>query len=293
MEYRMRRADGGYCWISDRGALIRDADGTAYRAAGSITDISARKLAEQQRRALEEQLRQTQKAEALGTLAGGIAHDINNTLVPILGTVDLLLLDAADEETTQSLNDIQSAAGKIKDLVRQILAFSRHGGSERTKVDLAAEVASTLRMLRSMVPTTISLEFDSRIESCSATVNQTQLHQVMMNIVSNAASAIGSDKGWVRISLDHVEVNDVRKIADEHVSAGLFCRISIVDSGPGIAPDAMARLFDPFFTTKGVGEGTGLGLSVVQGILREHHGFIEASNEPNAGARFDVYFPTC
>jgi PAS domain S-box-containing protein len=293
MEYRMRRADGGYCWISDRGALIRDADGTAYRAAGSITDISARKLAEQQRRALEEQLRQTQKAEALGTLAGGIAHDINNTLVPILGTVDLLLLDAADEETTQSLNDIQSAAGKIKDLVRQILAFSRHGDSERTKVDLAAEVAGALRMLRSMVPTTISLELDSRTESCSATVNQTQLHQVMMNIVSNAASAIGSDKGWVRISLDQVEVNDVRKIADEHVSAGLFCRISIVDSGPGIAPDAMARLFDPFFTTKGVGEGTGLGLSVVQGILREHHGFIEASNEPNAGARFDVYFPTC
>jgi PAS domain S-box-containing protein len=293
MEYRMHQADGGYCWISDRGAVIRDADGIPYRAAGSITDISARKLAEQQRRTLEEQLRQTQKADALGTLAGGIAHDINNTLVPILGTVDLLLYDAADEEMTESLKDIHGAATKIKDLVRQILAFSRNGGSEREEVDLVAEIGSALRMLRAMVPTTISLDFEPKLERFTATVNQTQIHQVMMNLVSNAASAIGSDKGAIRIAIDQVEVNDARKIADQQVSAGMFCRISIVDSGPGIAADVMARLFDPFFTTKKVGEGTGLGLSVVQGIVREHHGFIEVSNEPDAGARFDIYFPTC
>jgi PAS domain S-box-containing protein len=293
MEYRMRRADDSYCWISERGGVIRDSEGRAYRAAGSITDISARRLAEQQRRTLEEQLRQTQKSEALGTLAGGIAHDINNTLVPILGTVDLLLYDAADEEMTESLKDIHGAATKIKDLVRQILAFSRNGGSERRETDLVAEVGSALRMLRAMVPTTISLDFESKLESFTAAVNQTQIHQVMMNLVSNAASAIGSDKGAIRISVDRVEVNDARKIADQHVSAGLFCRISIVDSGPGIAADVMARLFDPFFTTKGVGEGTGLGLSVVQGIMREHHGFIEVSNEPDTGARFDVYFPAC
>ncbi|WP_119300109.1 ATP-binding protein [Dongia deserti] len=293
MEYRMRRADNSYCWISDRGAVIRDAEGRACRAAGSITDISPRKLAEQQRRALEEQLRQTQKSEALGTLAGGIAHDINNTLVPILGTVDLMLYDASDEQMTESLKDIQNAATKIRDLVRQILAFSRNGGSERSEIDLVAEVGVALRMLRSMVPTTISLDFDPRIERFDAAVNQTQLHQVIMNLVSNAASAIGSNKGAVRISVDEIEVNDARKTAEQHVSAGKFCRISIVDSGSGIAPDVMARLFDPFFTTKGVGKGTGLGLSVVQGIVREHHGFIEVSNEPGAGAKFDVHFPSC
>jgi len=293
MEYRMRRADGSYCWISDRGAVIRDADGRAYRAAGSITDISARKLAEQQRRALEEQLRQTQKAEALGTLAGGIAHDINNTLVPILGTVDLLLCDAADGETSESLKDIQGAALKIKDLVRQILAFSRHSGSDQEQVDLVAEVGGALRMLRSMVPTTISLDFESKLGSAAAAVNETQIHQIMMNLVSNAAGAIGPDKGSIRIVIDEAEVKDARKIADQHVSAGRFCRISVIDTGPGIASDVMARLFDPFFTTKAVGEGTGLGLSVVQGIVREHHGFIEVSNEPDAGARFDIYFPAC
>ncbi|HEV8391082.1 MAG TPA: ATP-binding protein, partial [Dongiaceae bacterium] len=293
MEYRMRRADGSYCWISDRGAVIRDAEGYPYRAAGSITDISARKLAEQQRRTLEEQLRETQKAEALGTLAGGIAHDINNTLVPILGTVDLLLFDADDDEATESLQDIQVAATKIKELVQQILTFSRNGGSERVEVDLVAEVSSALRMLRAMVPTTISLELETKLERSRAAVNQTQIHQVMMNLIGNAAGAIGSDKGVIRILIDETEVNDARKIADQHVSAGTFCRISIVDTGPGIASDVMARLFDPFFTTKKVGEGTGLGLSVVHGIMREHHGFIEASNEPGAGARFDIYFPTC
>lgn len=293
MEYRMRRADDSYCWISDRGAVIRDGEGRACRAAGSITDISARKLAEQQRRTLEEQMRQTQKAEALGTLAGGIAHDINNTLVPILGTVELLLCDAADHDMAESLTDIQSAATKIRDLVRQILAFSRNGGSEREEIEMVAAIGSALRMLRSMVPTTISLEFESKVERLNATVNQTQLHQVMMNLIGNAASAIGSSKGAIRTSIDEVEVKDARKTADQHVLAGRFCRISIVDSGTGIAADIMARLFDPFFTTKGVGEGTGLGLSVVQGIVCEHHGFIEVGNEPDAGARFDVYFPAC
>jgi PAS domain S-box-containing protein len=292
-EYRMRRADGSYCWISDRGALIRDGDGRAYRAAGSITDISARKLAEQQRRALEEQLRQTQKAEALGTLAGGIAHDINNTLVPILGTVDLLLYDAAEGEMSESLKDIQGAAMKIKDMVRQILAFSRNSSPEQEQIDLVPEVGRALRMLRSMVPTTISLDLECALASAPAAVTETQLHQVMMNLISNAAGAIGSDKGSIRIMIDLAEIKDASKTADQHVSAGTFCRISVIDSGPGIAPDVMPRLFDPFFTTKAVGEGTGLGLSVVQGIVREHHGFIEVSNEPGAGARFDIYFPTC
>jgi PAS domain S-box-containing protein len=291
MEYRMRRADGSYCWLSDRGALIRDPDGRPCRAAGSVTDISARKLAEQQRRELEEQLRQTQKAEALGTLAGGIAHDINNTLVPILGTVDLLLYDAADEEMTESLKDIQSAAGKIKDLARQILAFSRNEGSSCAHIDVVAELNGSLRMLRAMVPTTISLELESSLERFEAGASQTQIHQIIMNLVSNAASAIGPDKGFIRIVLEPVEIKDVRTIADHHVDPGTFCRISVIDSGPGISPDVKARVFDPFFTTKAVGEGTGLGLSVVQGIVREHHGFVEAGNEPGAGARFDVYLP--
>ncbi|HEY3145949.1 MAG TPA: ATP-binding protein, partial [Dongiaceae bacterium] len=292
IEYRLRRADGNYCWVSDRGAVIRDADGRPYRAAGSLTDISARKLAEQSRRVLEDQLQQAQKIEALGTFAGGIAHDINNTLIPIIGTVDLLLMDTPnDSELGESLQDVMSAAVKVKDLVRQILAFSRHEGLERGTIDMGKEMAGILRMLRAMVPSTIALDLYARGEDLTCKVNTTQLHQVIMNLVSNAVGAIGANRGSIRVTLGRIDLKARAAIAGQDVIPGPFCRVSVVDSGPGIPPELKSRLFDPFFTTKPVGEGTGLGLSVVQGIVRDHGGFIQVSNEPGDGARFDVHFP--
>ena len=291
-EYRMRRADDTYCWLSDRGAIIRDAEGKPCRAAGSITDISTRKLVEQQRRELEEQLRDHQKTEALGTLAGGIAHDINNTLMPVFGSVDLLLLDVdPDSDTADTLRDIQSSALKVKDLVRQILAFSRKETVERETFDLVEEIGETLRMLRAMVPTTISLEVEAEIDSFQICANRTQLHQVAMNLINNAVAAIGPNQGRIWIRLAPCEVETARLEAGREIVPGCYCRISVVDSGPGIPTEVKSRLFDPFFTTKAVGEGTGLGLSVVKGIVVEHRGFIEVSNEPGAGARFDVHFP--
>jgi PAS domain S-box-containing protein len=292
VEYRLRRADGTYCWVSDRGAVIRDADGRPYRAAGSLTDITARKQAEQRRQALEDQLQQAQKIEALGTLAGGIAHDINNTLIPIIGTVDLMLLDAPqDSELSQGLQDVMNAAVRVKELVRQILAFSRHEGSERSATDMGRELAATLRMLRSMVPATVSLDLYARGEQFTCNVNKTQLHQVVMNLVSNAVGAIGPNRGSIRVTLERIDVEDGTAVPGQDVDPGAFCRISVVDTGPGIPAAVRSRLFDPFFTTKPVGEGTGLGLSVVQGIVRDHGGFILVDNEPGEGARFDVHFP--
>ena len=292
MEYRLRRLDGSYCWVSDRGAVIRDANGRASRAAGSLTDISARKLAEQHRRMLEDQLQQTQKIEALGTLAGGIAHDINNTLIPIIGTVDMLMLDTdKDSDLGESLEDIMSAAVKVKELVRQILSFSRHEGSERCTVNMGKEVAGTLRMLRAMVPATVALDLYARADNLTCKVNKTQIHQVIMNLVSNAVGAIGPNRGAIRVTLDQIDLQDAAAIAGQSVDPGFYCRVSVIDTGPGITADVKSRLFDPFFTTKPVGEGTGLGLSVVQGIVCDHGGFILADNEPGEGARFDVHFP--
>jgi signal transduction histidine kinase len=237
-------------------------------------------------------LQQTQKIEALGTLAGGIAHDINNTLIPIIGTVDMLLLDTpADSDLGESLADIMSSAVKVKDLVRQILAFSRHEGAERRTVNMNTEMAVTLRMLRAMVPATISLDLYGRSNEFACEVNTTQLHQVVMNLVSNAVGAIGPSRGAIRVTLERADLQDAAPIAGQDVQSGAFCRISVVDTGPGIPAELKSRLFDPFFTTKPVGEGTGLGLSVVQGIVRDHGGFILASNEPGEGARFDVHFP--
>ena len=291
VEYRLRRLDGSYCWVADRGAVIRDENGRPYRAAGSLTDISARKLAEQHRRVLEDQLQQTQKIEALGTLAGGIAHDINNTLIPIIGTVDMLLQDTdKDSDLGESLQDVMSAAVKVKELVRQILSFSRHEGSERCTVNMSKEIAGTLRMLRAMVPATISLDLYARADNLTCKVNQTQAHQVIMNLVSNAVGAIGPNRGAIRVTLDQVDLKD-DAIAGQPVVPGSYCRISVIDTGPGVPAEVKSRLFDPFFTTKPVGEGTGLGLSVVQGIVRDHGGFILVDNEPGEGARFDVHFP--
>jgi PAS domain S-box-containing protein len=291
VEYRLRRLDGSYCWVSDRGAVIRDQNGRPYRAAGSLTDISTRKLAEQHRRMLEDQLQQTQKIEALGTLAGGIAHDINNTLIPIIGTVDMLIQDAdKDSDLGESLEDVMSAAIKVKELVRQILSFSRHEGSERCIVNMGKEIPGTLRMLRAMVPATIALDLYARDDNLTCKVNQTQLHQVIMNLVSNAVGAIGPNRGAIRVTLDQIELKDAA-VAGQPVVPGSYCRISVIDTGPGIPAEVKSRLFDPFFTTKPVGEGTGLGLSVVQGIVRDHGGFILVDNEPGEGARFDVHFP--
>jgi PAS domain S-box-containing protein len=293
-EYRLRRLDGSYCWVSDRGAVIRDANGRASRAAGSLTDISARKLAEQHRRMLEDQLQQTQKIEALGTLAGGIAHDINNTLIPIIGTVDMLIQDTAqNSDLGESLQDVMSAAIKVKELVRQILSFSRHEGSERCAVNMGKEIAGTLRMLRAMVPATIALDLYGRADNLSCKVNQTQVHQVIMNLVSNAVGAIGPNRGAIRVTLDQIDLQDATAtaIAGQPVEPGSYCRVSVIDTGPGIPAEVKSRLFDPFFTTKPVGEGTGLGLCVVQGIVRDHGGFIQVNNEPGEGARFDVHFP--
>ena len=292
VEYRVRRVDGSYCWISDRGAVIRDVLGNPQRAAGSFTDISTRKLAEEHRRMLEDQLQQAQKIEAVGTLAGGIAHDINNTLIPIIGTVDMLIEDTPkDSELGESLQDVMSAAVKIKELVRQILAFSRQKGAERRAVNMGGEVASALRMLRTMIQATVALDLYARGDEFTCEVNTTQLHQVIMNLVSNAVGAIGSNRGAIRVTLERIDIEDGAAIPGQAVAAGAFCRISVVDTGPGIPAELKARLFDPFFTTKSVGQGTGLGLSVVQGIVRGHGGFVLVSNEPGEGARFDVHFP--
>jgi len=253
--------------------------------------ILMRDITERKRR--EEQIRQTQKMEALGTLAGGIAHDLNNTLVPIVGLTDMMLQDLPEpSDIRKSLTIVAMAAERGQDLVQQILKFSRSEDVVRVPVDLCAIVRDTLPLLRAMLPATI--EIRTNIDSAnSLTVNAdvVQFHQILMNLASNTSHAMGLEPGTLAIDLEPVDVDAV--LTDRHpkLQSGQYVKLTVSDSGPGIEAATLDRIFDPFFTTKDVGEGTGLGLSVVHAVVEAHDGVIVGSSTPGQGATFTIYLP--
>jgi PAS domain S-box-containing protein len=248
---------------------------------GLWTDITAIKRAEAERLALEAQLHHSQRLEALGTLAGGAAHEINNALMPLLALGRLVAPKLPEgSRERRHLDTAVIGARHVRDLVAQILAFARREdetGQAQSNVDLGVVLQQALSLMRATVPTNI--RFEEEIAPTPAiTGDPTQLHQVIVNVVANAAHAIGRTPGSIKVSL--------RPEAD-----GAQLRLSVADTGCGMNEAALARVFEPFFTTKPVGEGTGLGLSVVHGIVKAHGGRIEARSKLGQGSRFDVFLP--
>jgi signal transduction histidine kinase len=247
-----------------------------------LTDITEQRRAEEEHRQLEAHLQHTQRVEALGTLAGGIAHDLNNSLVPVLGLTDLLLRKVKDEAERRKLALVRQGASRARDLVKQILAFSRKDASKREGFDLAEVVQEALDMLRATIPTTIRLE--PEIAAVPPLRGDSgQLYQVIVNLMTNAAQAIGERAGTIYISL-------AEDYGDQLPDARFVC-LSVRDTGCGIGESVLPRIFEPFFTTKDVGKGTGLGLSVVHGIIIDHGGKIVVASRPGEGTTFDVYLP--
>ena len=243
----------------------------------------------QQRSELEAQLFASQKMEALGTLAGGVAHDLNNTLVPMLAlakTTGRRLPEGSRERS--NLDTILQASERARDLVSQILTFSRRTMPALQSVDLAQVVRDALKLLRASVPTTIEIE--ERIAAAPRLMGDAgKLHQVMTNLVTNAAQAIGDGLGRITVEIATAPGEHVAGAARAH---GAAVRLSVSDNGCGMAPQILTRIFDPFFTTKPAGVGTGLGLSVVHGIVTQHGGRIAVDSALGRGTRFDVYLPT-
>jgi len=243
-------------------------------------------------RRLEEQLRQAQKMEALGTLAGGIAHDFNNILAAILGYTELVQGEMLmDSPQWLLLQRVLTAGLRAKALVQQILAFSRSTPVERTPVSLAGVLRETLPFLRALLPATIALEEHLTPEATLVLADATQMHQIVMNLGANAEYAMRDTGGLLAVHLEAVEVDAALVVTHPALRPGPYVRLTVRDSGPGIPPDVLARMYEPFFTTKEVGQGTGLGLSVVYGIAENHGGTILVESLLGQGSTFTIYLP--
>ncbi len=291
VEYRLRHADGQWRWYHDRGVALRDERGRPYRMAGSIEDITDRKQAEAERDRLEQQLRQAQKLEAMGTLAGGIAHDFNNILAAILGYGEMAQKEALEGSALRRHLDAAMSAGmRAKSLVERILAFSRSGMGERVPVHVQSVVAEVLDTIAGSLPDGVRLERRLTAGDAAVLGDPTQLHQVVMNLCTNAVQAIG-EKGSVMVSIDTVAAAEARPVTTSELAPGSYVRLQVADTGTGIAPQIIERIFDPFFTTKEVGVGTGLGLSLVHGIVTDLGGGIDVASGEGAGSTFTVYLP--
>jgi CheY-like chemotaxis protein len=230
--------------------------------------------------------------EALGTLAGGIAHDFNNVLTAISGNAQLAIEDlTAAHPATPSLHEIKRATGRAKDLVRRILAFSRPEQNIQHLIDLRPVVEEVLRLLRATVPRMIEIRLEAAPDLPPVMADATQVHQVLMNLGKNACDAMQNRGGTLTIRLTSEPIESLLDSPSPDLHPGRYLRISVEDTGTGIPPELIERVFEPFFTTKGHGEGTGLGLSVVHGIVRGHRGAILVRSEPGAGTVFDLYFP--
>ena len=249
-----------------------------------IRDITSQKR-------LEGQYLHAQKMEAIGTLAGGIAHDFNNILSAILGYAELAKFDL--EEGSKAQYDLEQsirAAHRAKDLVRQILSFSRQGSQERKLLSIKPVVKEGLKFLRASLPTTIEIRQEMEEDLGMIESDPTQVHQVLMNLCTNAAHAMEEKGGVLEVSLGNSDIDKV-SVAHGVVEPGSYVRLRVSDTGMGMPPEILKRIFDPYFTTKEAGKGTGLGLSVVHGIVKSYGGGITVSSQVGKGSTFDVYFP--
>jgi PAS domain S-box-containing protein len=257
----------------------------------SFIDISRLKETEQEKERLESQLRQAYKMEAIGTLAGGIAHDFNNILSAISGYTELSLLDTDEDSALKSyLKSVLKASERAKELVRQILTFSRQNDHQPIAMDLAPVAKESLKLLRASVPKTIEIRHKIN-EACTVLADPTQMQQVVMNLCTNAAQAMQQKGGVLDLVIEPVQL-DANAVKDYFgIAPGKYVMLRVSDTGDGIEPGTIGKIFDPFFTTKEAGEGTGMGLSVVHGIVKSSGGVITVDSKRGNGSTFKVYLP--
>ncbi len=287
IEFRMQTKDDQWKWILGRGRVVSwDDQGKPLRMIGTHFDLTERKQ-------VEEELRQSHKMESIGTLAGGIAHDFNNILSIIVGNTELALDDLQDwNPSYNNLKEIKIASLRAKDVVRQLLSFSRKTEQKQKPLDLKTVTKESIKLIRASIPSSIEIHQDLPETVDTILADATQIHQVLINLCTNASHAMSGDGGLLEIILRSKILNKKTEKIPKDLSPGDYIELIVKDSGSGIDPKIYDRIFDPYFTTKDVGRGTGMGLAVVHGIVKNHKGQIYVDSEPGKGTKFTILFPT-
>ena len=284
-----RKRDGSNILLEIDESPVKDENGKVIFIAGAARDITASKRAEEEKEKLEAQLRQSQKMEAIGTLAGGIAHDCNNILSIILGNSELAIRDVPERHPArESIDEIRKACLRAKDVVRQLLSFGRKSELQLIPLDIGTIIRESLRLIRSSMPSNIEIRQNLHEDIWATLGDPTQINQILINLSTNAADAIGDAGGVLSVSLENIEI--ACQNPELNLEPGRYVKLTVSDTGVGISEEHMERIFDPYYTTKQVGRGTGLGLAVVHGIVETHRGRIKVSSKPGKGAAFEIYF---
>ena len=294
IEFRFKRKDGTWMWILSQGEVQEwSLDGAPNRLSGLHLDINDRKQAELEKLNLEKQLRQKHKMEAIGTMAGGIAHNFNNILSIIIGSLEMAQRKIHTPEKAETyLSNAQIAALRSRDLVKQIMVYSRKGLQTLAPTQLHLIIEETVALLYPTIPASIELTYKVAPEDKNifCPVDASCIQEILLNLYSNAVDAMDTG-GSIAISLDRVELLQENIPQEYDCLAGTYARLTVQDTGCGIPQEALDKIFDPFFTTKEVNEGTGMGLSTVQGIIDQLRGLIRVHSTPGKGTTFDLHFP--
>ena len=257
-----------------------------------LSDVTEKRQAEAVREKLQRQLRQAQKMEALGTLTGGVAHDFNNILSIIMGYTELVQSEIPEyHPASKGLNEIKTASLRARDVIRQLLTFSRKDEEAQTVQDIGLIIKEGMRMMHSTIPASIEIREQISRDLPRVAANPTQIHQLIVNLCKNAADAMLEKGGTLAVTLEGAALSEIPPELDPELAPGEYVRLTVGDTGCGISPEQLERIFDPYFTTKAVDKGTGLGLSVVLGIVKSHGGGIRVNSRPGEGTRFEIFFP--
>ncbi len=287
----IRRNDGEKRWVLANAAPIRNKEGKIVAGVVVFSDISEQRRAEEERRNLEDQLRRAQKMEAIGTLAGGIAHDFNNILSAIMGYAELSQISLSEENKVSGyLSEIHRAANRAAELTRQILTFSRQTDHKLKPVIVNVIVKEVLKLIRATLPATIEIKQEIKSDAL-VSGTPSQIHQILMNLCTNAGYAMQEEGGVLTVKLTDIKVDDNVMYRSKGLTPGPYLNLTVSDTGHGIASDMLDRVFDPFFTTKERGKGTGMGLAVVHGIVKSYGGTIYVKSKPGQGSVFTVLLP--